>query len=438
MTPADDASSLCCPISLELFVDPVQTPCCGNTLSRSSLKEALPRCPLCRVEIDEAHPAFKIDDVPTNRTVARLVDEHLEAKVKAVAEAAGVTTKKTKEENDVVDLTDIDGDGGPVYTYSQDEPPVVDVKTCGACGATGPRFRCTKCKSVHYCSAACQHSAWPDHKKVCREIERHNKRGEELAKRHEEIAKRQLDASGGGLACTREPSFAADHGIKSSRGFLMARIIEGMHAGKLVVLTDFKRYDRLLLASKQAGGKADSAYNEHVVEAGLLLPQKKEAGKENEEGGEKPGEPPRCWWTMMDWSVDVLKAQNLSPIDAPTLHRFFNGALDVFDAAMQAAEEEEEGAEVARKMGGSTASSTHAKRYGIRADPTIGDAEGDAVQLVEQMLYESTLKFLLPKASQERFGSKKPIDPKDVRKALEMFGGAATFMPRDKVNMNKI
>ena len=37
------AENLTCPVSLELFEDPVQTPCCGNTLSRDSLRKALPR-----------------------------------------------------------------------------------------------------------------------------------------------------------------------------------------------------------------------------------------------------------------------------------------------------------------------------------------------------------------------------------------------------------
>lgn len=37
------ADNLSCPVSLELFDDPVQTPCCGNSLSRTSLRQSLVR-----------------------------------------------------------------------------------------------------------------------------------------------------------------------------------------------------------------------------------------------------------------------------------------------------------------------------------------------------------------------------------------------------------
>lgn len=64
---------LTCPISLNLLSDPVQTPCCGNTFNRESLRHALPRCPLCRVNITEGHPNFNVEKAPRNRTVAHMV-----------------------------------------------------------------------------------------------------------------------------------------------------------------------------------------------------------------------------------------------------------------------------------------------------------------------------------------------------------------------------
>ena len=63
------------PITLQLFEDPVQTPCCGNMLSRSSLRRALPRCPLCRADIRSQHSAFSVDEAPRNRAIADLVEQ---------------------------------------------------------------------------------------------------------------------------------------------------------------------------------------------------------------------------------------------------------------------------------------------------------------------------------------------------------------------------
>ena len=74
----------------------MQTPCCGNTLSRLSLRFALPRCPLCRKDIAEEHPAFKIDEVPINRAVAHLVDAHKAKQNQAHAASAPVQPAEPK------------------------------------------------------------------------------------------------------------------------------------------------------------------------------------------------------------------------------------------------------------------------------------------------------------------------------------------------------
>ena len=40
---------------------------------------------------------------------------------------------------------------------------------CGKPGATG-MLRCSKCKSVRYCSRECQRSDWKQHKLRCKEV----------------------------------------------------------------------------------------------------------------------------------------------------------------------------------------------------------------------------------------------------------------------------
>ena len=47
------------------------------------------------------------------------------------------------------------------------------IKTCGnkACNVTNVTMsKCGVCKNIHYCSVACQHAAWPEHKQECKEI----------------------------------------------------------------------------------------------------------------------------------------------------------------------------------------------------------------------------------------------------------------------------
>lgn len=40
-------------------------------------------------------------------------------------------------------------------------------KWCLACAAKNAHLRCSKCKSVHFCSKQCQKKAWQIHKKHC-------------------------------------------------------------------------------------------------------------------------------------------------------------------------------------------------------------------------------------------------------------------------------
>ena len=43
---------------------------------------------------------------------------------------------------------------------------------CDSCGASGPKFRCSSCQGVRYCSRKCQAYAWKKggHKEQCKEI----------------------------------------------------------------------------------------------------------------------------------------------------------------------------------------------------------------------------------------------------------------------------
>jgi hypothetical protein len=51
---------LICPISLELFQDPITVPCCGNSFSRQSLikyfSDGNKKCPNCRGKLADYYP----------------------------------------------------------------------------------------------------------------------------------------------------------------------------------------------------------------------------------------------------------------------------------------------------------------------------------------------------------------------------------------------
>lgn len=77
-------SLLTCPISLELFKDPVTTNCCGKSFSSAALKQALAQnhqCPMCRARNVSAHPS---------RDVAALVELHRSEKLVLASEPRGL------------------------------------------------------------------------------------------------------------------------------------------------------------------------------------------------------------------------------------------------------------------------------------------------------------------------------------------------------------
>ena len=59
--------------------------------------------------------------------------------------------------------------------------------------------------------------------------------------------------------------------------------------------------------------------------------------------------------------------------------------------------------------------------YSLRADPSV--SEDDATALIEQMVAESSLKFLLAPEALERLSARRMPDAKDVRNALDALRG---------------
>lgn len=58
---------------------------------------------------------------------------------------------------------------GVKHLKNDGKPPIFMVKnTCSTCWKIGHRMKCCKtCRKVYYCSAECQKTNWPEHKKIC-------------------------------------------------------------------------------------------------------------------------------------------------------------------------------------------------------------------------------------------------------------------------------
>ena len=62
----------------------------------------------------------------------------------------------------------LSGEVSNLYELVLDDQPRPFVATCAVCGKPSTQ-RCARCKSVHYCSKACQRTAWPKHKLTCKD-----------------------------------------------------------------------------------------------------------------------------------------------------------------------------------------------------------------------------------------------------------------------------
>ncbi|EGB08715.1 hypothetical protein AURANDRAFT_25670, partial [Aureococcus anophagefferens] len=63
---------------------------------------------------------------------------------------------------DILTVDDDDDDAARKRVKLDAAPP-----SCFHCGAAPATNRCSRCKAVHFCSRACQQSAWPQHRRTC-------------------------------------------------------------------------------------------------------------------------------------------------------------------------------------------------------------------------------------------------------------------------------
>lgn len=92
--------NLICPITLELFVDPVTLRCCGNSFSRTELMltaAANGRCPKCRANLS----TDEVENTPTNRALAYQCEELSKTSVQVEKESI----IEPSESSEPLDLT---------------------------------------------------------------------------------------------------------------------------------------------------------------------------------------------------------------------------------------------------------------------------------------------------------------------------------------------
>jgi len=86
----DAHSDLMCPISLDLFEDPISVPCCGQTFSRAALMQHLSnrgQCPMCRGDLSR----FDADRAPRNVAIARMAESAREPQQAPAEQTAHAT-----------------------------------------------------------------------------------------------------------------------------------------------------------------------------------------------------------------------------------------------------------------------------------------------------------------------------------------------------------
>ena len=56
----------------------------------------------------------------------------------------------------------------PRIAFFFDDDDEEEEEVCSKCGATEAKFKCSRCRSVLYCTKQCQEKHWPLHKKICK------------------------------------------------------------------------------------------------------------------------------------------------------------------------------------------------------------------------------------------------------------------------------
>ena len=69
-------------------------------------------------------------------------------------------------------------------SQSQSQPQKESCLKCGAATtkAGNPLLRCSKCKTVNYCSPDCQKKDWKKHKQMCKQVQEEGKQAQDEGK----------------------------------------------------------------------------------------------------------------------------------------------------------------------------------------------------------------------------------------------------------------
>ncbi|ETP40065.1 hypothetical protein F442_12527 [Phytophthora nicotianae P10297] len=93
----EQEAALTCPISYELFENPVVTACCGKTFSSEALTEVLrwdPRCPVCRTPGVRTHASRDMSNLVELYRKQRSLLTQAEAEVKQSTESAELASDR--------------------------------------------------------------------------------------------------------------------------------------------------------------------------------------------------------------------------------------------------------------------------------------------------------------------------------------------------------
>ena len=242
--------------------------------------------------------------------------------------------------------------------------------TCAQCGKADAKKRCSACKSVYYCSVECQKVAWPTHKSSCRKTPAAGAGAaaaaaaasqpalptppERTGGEWDDVSEQQVHLA---LSDAEQSKLVAAQ--RSAPPTLRAALAYGVKHEQVKLFTNAPRYDRLLVWTT----KDSSTY---VVEAGL-------------DAWEGTG-----WWTTKDFTEADLKKEGLLAIVAETLEAEYGGVLAFLECC---------------KLLG-------APRYTMKTD-LDPNAKPHVIAVVERVLANSTLRFLLDAEALERADAKR-------------------------------